>query len=242
MISIASIVEGDGEMRALPVLLRRLSEWRPGDVFAQPLPPIRVHRDRFLNKEDEFRKQLLLAAAKCGEQGWILVVLDADDDCPATLAAEIYQRAQQHVSHRRLSVVIANREFEAWFIAAARSLDSHRGFRCPQAVGVEAETPRDAKGWLRRHMESGTYSEVLDQPAFAAKIDLEQAFANSRSFRKPGMPRLVETPGCMCGSVLPAAPRCGRSSGLLDRGFQAPLQVDEDHNVFMMMCLAAGDR
>lgn len=183
MIAIASIVEGDGEVSALPVLLRRLSDWLPASEYPQPLPPIRVRRDRFLNRDDEFRKQLLLAANKCGEQGWILVVLDADDDCPATLAATVYQRAQQYVAHRRLSVVIANREFEAWFIAAARSLDGYRGFHVPQVV-VDAEVPRDAKGWLRRHIDGGVYSEVLDQPAFAAAIDLEQAFDNSRSFRK----------------------------------------------------------
>ena len=184
MISIASIVEGDGEVAALPVLLRRLNEWRPGHGYAQALPPIRVHRDRFLNREDELRKQLLLAAAKCGEQGWILVVLDADDDCPATLAAEVYRRAKQYVPHRRLSVVLAKREYEAWFIASARSLDGRRGFRCPDEIPADAERPRDAKGWLRRNMERGTYSEVLDQPAFTAHFDLQQAFNNSRSFRK----------------------------------------------------------
>lgn len=183
MIAIASIVEGDGEVSALPVLLRRLSDWLPASEHPQPLPPIRVRRDRFLNRDDEFRKQLLLAASKCGDQGWILVVLDADDDCPATLAATVYQRAQQYVAHRRLSVVIANREFEAWFIAAARSLDGHRGFRVPQEV-VDAEVPRDAKGWLRGHIDGGAYREVLDQAAFAAAIDLQQAFDNSRSFRK----------------------------------------------------------
>ncbi|WP_195830647.1 DUF4276 family protein, partial [Bordetella pertussis] len=100
------------------------------------------------------------------------------------LAADVYQRAKQHVPHRRLSVVLAKREYEAWFIAAARSLDGRRGFRCPDEAPVDAETPRDAKGWLRRNMESGTYSEVLDQPAFTAHFDLQQAFDNSRSFRK----------------------------------------------------------
>ena len=184
MILIASIVEGDGEVAALPVLLRLLNEWRPGPGYAQALPPIRVRRDRFLNREDEFRKQLLLAAAKCGEQGWILVVLDADDDCPVTLMTDIRQRAKQHVPHRRLSVVLAKREYEAWFIAAARSLDGRRGFHCPTDVPVDAEAPRDAKGWLRRNMAGGTYSEVLDQPAFTAHFDLQQAFDNSRSFRK----------------------------------------------------------
>jgi len=184
MIPIASIVEGDGEVAALPVLLRRLNAWRPGRGYAQVLPPIRVHRDRFLKREDEFRKQLLLAAAKCGAQGWILVVLDADDDCPATLPAEICQRAKQHVPHRRLSVVLAKREYEAWLIAAARSLEGYRGFRCQGDAPTDAETRRDAKGWLRRNMASGTYSEVLDQPAFTARFDLQQAFDNSRSFRK----------------------------------------------------------
>ncbi len=185
MIRVASIVEGDGEVAALPILLRRLrDELMPGDRFAEPLPPIRVHRDRFLNREDEFRKQLLLAAAKSGERGWILVILDADDDCPATVAAALYERARQYVSHRRLSVVMANREYEAWFIAAARSLDGHRGFRCPDGDLVDAEIPRDAKGWVRQHMQGGTYSEVLDQPAFTARFDLRQALDNSRSFRK----------------------------------------------------------
>ena len=184
MSSIASIVEGYGEVSALPILLRRLaSEWRPG-VAVNPLQPIRVRRDRFLNRDDEFRRQLLLAAAKSGDDGWILIVLDADDDCPADLGQEIYRRAQQHIAHRQLSVVLANREFEAWFIAASQSLHGVRGFTLPHGEVIHAETPRDAKGWMRDRMRNGTYREILDQPAFTARIDLQQAFDNSRSFRK----------------------------------------------------------
>ena len=133
MIPIASIVEGDGEVAALPILLRRLAaEWSPA-TLVKPLQPIRVRRDRFLNKDEEFRRQLLLAAAKSGEDGWILIVLDADDDCPKTLGIEIVQRAQQHIPHRKLSVVLANREFEAWFIAASASL--HRVSRHTETPG-----------------------------------------------------------------------------------------------------------
>jgi len=184
MITVASIVEGHGEVSALPILLRRLaSEWDAG-ASINPLQPIRVSRDKFLNKEEEFRRQLLLAAAKSGEEGWILVVLDADNDCPADRGQEIYRRAQQYIPHRRLSVVLANREYEAWFIAAAPSLQGFRGFFVTADEKIQAETPRNAKGWMREHMQSGTYSEILDQPAFSAQIDLQQAFANSRSFRK----------------------------------------------------------
>ncbi|AVT01669.1 DUF4276 family protein [Paracidovorax avenae] len=184
MIPIASIVEGDSEVIALPILLRRLAGELEPAVAVQPLPPIRVRRDRFIQREDEFRKQLLLAAAKSGEHGWILVVLDADDDCPAQLGQQLLARAQKYVPHRRISVVLANREFEAWFIAAASSLQGARGFAVEVDELVEAEIPRDAKGWMRRHMKGGVYREILDQPAFAARIDLQQAQDNSRSFRK----------------------------------------------------------
>ena len=33
-------------------------------------------------------------------------------------------------------------------------------------------------------MKGGTYNPLLDQPAFAARFDLQQAFDHSRSFRK----------------------------------------------------------
>lgn len=181
---VAAIVEGEGEVKALPVLLRRLGEWRSPEVFAQVLEPIRVRRDRFLNREDEFRRHLLLAATKCGEEGWVLVLLDADDDCPAEFGGEILDRARLHVPHSRVSIVLANREYEAWFIAAAQSLHGHRGFVLHPHESIDPETPRNAKGWIGEHMTGGTYREITDQPAFSARMDLQQAFDRSRSFRK----------------------------------------------------------
>lgn len=181
---IACIVEGDGEVAALPVLLRRMTQWRSPQTYPDVPPPIRVHRDRFLNRDEEFRRHLLLAAAKCGENGWILVLLDADDDCPATLGANILKRAQALVPHRPVSVVLANREFEAWFIAAAPSLHGCRGFTFDPQDSTEPEVPRDAKGWIKKRMASRSYGETTDQPAFTARMDLQQVHARSRSFRK----------------------------------------------------------
>ena len=107
---------------------------------------------RFLNRDEEFKRYLLLAAAKCGNNGWILVLLNADDDCPATLGPKILQRAKEIVLHRRVSVVLANREYEAWFLAAAESLDGHRGFAFDNPQNFEPEVPRNAKGWLGERM------------------------------------------------------------------------------------------
>lgn len=188
MIPIVTIVEGEGEVAAVPVLLRRLAaEWHPTTPTAVlPLPPIRVRRDRFLNREEEFRRQLLLAAAKSGENGWILIILDADDDCPATLGKEIQQRARQYIPHRRLSVVLPMHEYEAWFLASASSLQGTRGFQVGAKERIDPEGIRNIKGWMSSHMGGSdqAYKEVRDQPAFTARIDLRLAHQNSRSFRK----------------------------------------------------------
>ena len=185
MTVIASIVEGDSEVAALPILLRRVGAWlSPEKGFIDLPTPIRVRRDRFLNREDEFRRMLLLAAAKCGESGWILVLLDADDDCPAKLGVQVLERARSIVPHRRVSVVLANREYEAWFLASAESLHGRRGFVFDFPKNFDAELPRDAKGWLGERMASGTYRETTDQAAFSALMDLQQANERSRSFRK----------------------------------------------------------
>lgn len=181
---VAPIVEGDGEVAALPILLRRLNEWLRPEQSLTVMPPIRVRRDRFIRKDDEFRRHLLLAAAKCGPNGWVLILLDADDDCPAILGQSLLERASAIAPHRPVSVVLANREYESWFIAAARSLDGHRTFELGEQPPADAELNRDAKGWIKRQMRSRSYGETTDQPALTARMDISQAFDGSRSFRK----------------------------------------------------------
>lgn len=184
MTTVASIVEGDGEVAALPVLLRRLASWRSPANNVDVLTPIRVYKDRFLNRPEEFSRHLKLAAAKCGDAGWILILFDADDDCPATKGSDVLAQAQAVVPHRRVAVVLANREYEAWFIAAAESLNGYRGFRYHvQDASVDPEGPRNAKGWVRDHMP-GSYGETTDQPAFSQRFDMALAHERSRSFRK----------------------------------------------------------
>lgn len=184
MIRVACIVEGDGEVTALPVLLRRLTDrLAPGHWIDIP-PPIRVRRDRFLNRPEEFSRILQLAALKAGEDGRVLILLDADDACPAQLGRDLQHRASTGIPHRPVSVVLANREYEAWFLAACASLDGQRGLHIPPDPPRQPENIRGAKEWLGRHMHGGRYREVTDQPALSQRMDLQQAFDGSRSFRK----------------------------------------------------------
>lgn len=185
MMCVVPIVEGDGEVQALPVLLRRLCQWLTPEGLVDYGRPIRVHRDRFLKRNTEFRRMLLLAAAKAGDTGWVLVLLDADDDCPVTLALDIATRARDVLPHCPISVVCANREFEAWFLASAESLDGRRGLKvAARDIPADPDAVRGAKEWLSRRITAGRYRETTDQPAFAATMDLEAARSRSRSFRK----------------------------------------------------------
>ncbi|ASF45945.1 DUF4276 family protein [Methylovulum psychrotolerans] len=182
---ITAIVEGDGEVAAFPILLRRLRDWLSPDNYGLEITkPIRVRRDRFLNKEEEFHRMLMLAAQKCEQQGWIVILLDADDDCPAQLSREILDRTQRIVPDRKISIILANKEYEAWFIAARDSLDGLRGFSITHGDNPEPEGIRDAKKWLGSRIKEGKYREITDQPAFSASMDLQQAKDNSRSFLK----------------------------------------------------------
>lgn len=183
MINVISIVEGDGEVDAFPVLLRRLNAWLTPEVAVHIARPIRVRRDQFLRRDDIFSKQLFLASMMCPSPGWILILLDADDDCPVGLAEMIFEKAKIILPNREISVVIANREYEAWFIAAAKSLDGKRGFVLPKII-PGSEVLRGAKQWMSKQIPKGAYHEVVDQPAFSALIDLSLVRENSRSFQK----------------------------------------------------------
>jgi hypothetical protein len=102
--------------------------------------------------------------------------LDADDDCPARLAPKLLRRAVRVRGDRQIRVVLAKREFENWFMAAAESIARH-GYLGTEVSQVDTpEAIRDAKGWLERHsLEGRRYRETVDQAAFAGVFDLRAA-------------------------------------------------------------------
>ena len=72
--------------------------------------------------------------------------------------------------------MLAKHEFEAWFLAAAESLRGQRGLVDDIHAPNDPEAIRGAKEWLSQRMEDHrTYRETQDQPALAARFDIEQA-------------------------------------------------------------------
>jgi hypothetical protein len=82
--AIACIVEGQGETEALPLLVRRILASQAPALHV--LTPIRQSRSKLI-EAGGFERALQLARLKLGGVGAVLVVLDADDDCPAQLGA-----------------------------------------------------------------------------------------------------------------------------------------------------------
>jgi hypothetical protein len=184
-VTIASVVEGEGEMQALPALLRRI-------LYAEEIWDADVQRP-FLKGRGSLVKQGGLEAAvealarrlPPGAPGGVLVVIDADDDCPASLGPSLLARAESVRPDVRTGVVLANREFEAWFLAAAPSLAGRAGLPQGLAVPEDCERPRDCKGWLTHHRtDGGVYRPRVDQASLADVVDIATARANSPSFDK----------------------------------------------------------
>lgn len=184
MITIASIVEGHGEVAAVPVLVRRIAQRvAPGVGISVP-KPYRVQRQRFV-KSDEVERCVEFVARRSGPEGRLLILLDANGDCPKDVADEVRRRARATRADRRISVVLANMEYEAWFLAAIESIAGRRGIPQDIVPPRQPETVRDAKSWLSKQMTEGhSYSPSADQPALTAVFDMEMARRNARSFDK----------------------------------------------------------
>ena len=174
---IVPIVEGHGEVEALPLLIRRIfSEYR-SDVYPIVNPPSRVKVGSFVNDQDYFHKYVALAAAKAAQgDGMVLILLDCEDDCPGTLGPRLLAKAQAVRSDITYAVALACREYETWFLAAADSLRSCAGLSDQVTAPQNPESIRGAKEWLTRHM-SASYDPIIHQAKLTAQFNFQQARA-----------------------------------------------------------------
>ncbi|HEV8651360.1 MAG TPA: DUF4276 family protein [Actinomycetes bacterium] len=181
--TIACIVEGHGEVQALPLLLRRVAaEVDPGVYLVVP-SPYRVNRSALL-RPGILEEVARIQGNRVTGTGGVLLLIDADDDCPADLAPELLVRTMTAQPDGRVAVVLANREFEAWFLAAAPSLAGHRELPEVLEAPQDPEAIRGAKEWLGAKRAGRPYKETSDQAAFAAVFDMKAAREKSPSFDK----------------------------------------------------------
>jgi hypothetical protein len=115
----------------------------------------------------------------------VLLMIDADDECPVELAGRLRDLAKEVHPDAPGFVVVPNREFEAWFLAAASSFAGKFGLPEDLRPPPDPEAVRDAKGWFTKRMPRGRpYKPAVHQKQFVKHLDLDAARENSRSFRK----------------------------------------------------------
>jgi hypothetical protein len=186
---IAPIVEGHGEYEAIRILLTRIFYDLLGGERLEVVRPIRLPRSKILNENQlELRRALELAGLKLNESqdGWpamVLILIDADTDLPCEIGPQLLEAATRIRPDLAVSAVLANVEYETWFVGAAESLPGDLDL----SQGPPPEDPegtRSGKGWIETRFRGTKYSETVDQPAMTARMDLSLCRRRCPSFDK----------------------------------------------------------
>ncbi len=192
---IVPIVEGHGEKEAVGILLRRVWYEMLRGEYIEVLKPIRRPRSKFISppnlnsqvKQDEIRRACGLAMLMLDKgddlASRILLLLDAEPDCPKELAPKLHDVVQRECGGIGITV-LPNMEFESWFVAAAESLHEHfQDADLSRLNSVDREV--HGKRWVQQHFStSDSYSETTDQAKLTSKMDLQRCRENSQSFDK----------------------------------------------------------
>jgi len=194
--NILPIVEGQSEVISMPILIRR--------ILAQiecyslgVVKPYRVKRNKVI-REEQLENVVKIGLNDREDICAIMVILDADDDCPHELSPALLNRLKK-VTDLPVSVIIAKNELECWFLGAKESL---RGIRGIKTDAISPQNPEDinGKGGIKRNLIiGGYYNEVDDQPAFADRFDINQA-----ALKCPSLNRFINKLHSLAAECAPA--------------------------------------
>ena len=179
---IVPVVEGEGEVKAVPVLLRRMIALVEAFESIQVGRPIRKPRNQ-LTKREGIVEVLKLARIQGADS--VLCLFDSDGECPVDLAERLLNWAREEAADLDCHVVVAHQEYEAWFLASIPSLRAHAAMRDDAECHPNPEGRHGAKEQLHSRMQIGSsYSPTAHQAAFSDTFDMASAYAHCRSFRK----------------------------------------------------------
>ena len=184
MTRLLTIVEGDGDLKAVPILIRRLLQEVHERFDVQQLPAQK--RGEWPRVRRDFERFYLSARL---ERAPILWVLDFDcDQCvdPSVERTWLQTEARRIDPTGTVDVVFMVKEFESIFLWDEACL--RRAF--PELQGdislpENPESVRDAKGWISRTLPKGrSYKPTTDQARMTATIELDRLRSASPSMRR----------------------------------------------------------
>lgn len=188
MPKIVPIVEGQGEVEAVPALLLKLL-WEMNRHDVQVGSPRNAHGCGNLTSPGGLEK-FIQHCWKERDCGAILVLMDADEECPLEIARGFSERVQAMGAKHPVVTVIAKCEYEAWFLAslekiAGEELQGRAGLPAELMYPGDVEARVGVKGWLSQQFPEGRiYKETLDQKPMTERLDTALARERSRSFRR----------------------------------------------------------
>jgi hypothetical protein len=178
------IVEGHGETEAARNLVTRL--WvdlgLPYTIWANP------KRGKALNTKPGVLAacELLRSERDCS---FALLLRDEDDGCPATAGPETAGWIASAAFPFPVAVVLAHREYEAWFLPCLHLMAGREirpGVHIVQGSKCDGDPEgiRGAKEWLSAHYPRGkAYKPTLDQLPLTRMLDFPTLRASgARSF------------------------------------------------------------
>ena len=188
MPKIVPIVEGPGEVEAVPALLWKLLA-EQGRYDLQIETPQNAHGGGNLTRPGGIERFIQNAWTK-RDCGAVLVLVDADEQCPVEMAADFAQRILALGVRFPVVIAVAKCEYEAWFLAsletiAAMPLNGGYGLPAGLAYPGEVEERVGVKGWLSQQFpKDRIYKETTHQAAMTKLIDPARVRQKSHSFRR----------------------------------------------------------
>ncbi len=194
---IAPIVEGQTEEKCVARLLYRV--WQ--ELLSQPtrlqvLKPFRGRRDALVHPNgvvlgQMVHKQFLKLHAKTKKEvdatSLLLILLDAEDDCPAELAPKLLRIAIDVCKDAQIACVLAKKMFENWIVAGCKTLAGKH--RLPDDL-QPPKNPEDYKGaaWLeaqiKRQDKKRKYRKPIDAEVFVQSMNVTTCLETAPSFAK----------------------------------------------------------
>ena len=195
---IVPIVEGQTEQGCVEQLLQRV--WREllcRSERLQVVEPFRGRRGELVHPNgvvltDTVGKAFVKLKAKAKKDAQaellILILLDAEGDCPATLAPRLLKVARKALpTEISVCCVLAKRMLENWIVAGASTLAGVNGLPNPLPPRDRYEEINGA-AWLnkqrRRENKTQKYKKTVDAAVFIQRMNLQECRENSPSFDK----------------------------------------------------------
>ena len=180
------ILEGLGDKRAVPELVRKLAYAH--EIFDLSIIPHPIMRQNIpkLRTVDELEKFITYGLMKDGDS--LLILLDCDDSCAKDEVHVFTERVRKQNLTKKVGFAFFNSEYESFFVSCldliAERYPEYEWNLGDWNIDDDHEEIVGAKGYISDRMKTNkSYKPIRDQAKFTSALDFDRLREKSRSFR-----------------------------------------------------------